>query len=190
MDQSKVKKDVWETVQALNRLWTVENRADDLVNYFHRDMVAITPTDRLRRDGGTACVAYKNSSGGYVDISWNEMNEMVRNLGCFLISQGIKPGDKVALFSPNRYEWWVADLAILSIGAVNVPIYATNSADEDWCDSASASPAVAALSSWFVTGTTGHPVFVEESGTSVTQPENAIIPSRSRPAETAFTPNS
>jgi long-chain acyl-CoA synthetase len=36
----------------------------------------------------------------------------------------------VALFSPNRYEWWVADLAILSIGAVDVPIYATNSAEE------------------------------------------------------------
>jgi long-chain acyl-CoA synthetase len=86
--------------------------------------------NRAAKLGGTACVAYKNSSGGYVDISWNEMNEMVRNLGCFLISQGIKPGDKVALFSPNRYEWWVADLAILSIGAVNVPIYATNSAEE------------------------------------------------------------
>lgn len=48
----------------------------------------------------------------------------------FLIKRGIKPGDKVALFSPNRYEWWVADLAIISVGAVNVPIYAANSAEE------------------------------------------------------------
>jgi long-chain acyl-CoA synthetase len=76
-----------------------------------------------------AIVSYKKD-GVYTDISWKEMNVMVRNLGYFLIKRGVKPGDKVALFSPNRYEWWVADLAILSIGAVNVPIYATNSAEE------------------------------------------------------------
>ena len=77
-----------------------------------------------------AIVAYKNSEGVYTDITWKEMDEMVRNLGYFLIKRGIQPGDKVALFSPNRYEWWVADMAILSVGAVNVPIYATNSAEE------------------------------------------------------------
>jgi long-chain acyl-CoA synthetase len=58
------------------------------------------------------------------------LNGLVRNLGLFLINHGIQPGDKVALFSPNRYEWWVADLAIISVGAVNVPIYATNSSEE------------------------------------------------------------
>ncbi len=80
--------------------------------------------------GDKAIVAYKNHDGVYIDISWKEMHEMVRNLGYFLLSRGVKPGDKVSLFSPNRYEWWVADLAILSIGAVNVPIYATNSPEE------------------------------------------------------------
>ena len=50
--------------------------------------------------------------------------------GAYLISIGIKKGDKVAIFAANRYEWWVADQAILAVGAVNVPIYATNSAEE------------------------------------------------------------
>jgi long-chain acyl-CoA synthetase len=86
--------------------------------------------NRVAKLGNKACVAYKNSGGTYIDISWNGLNEMVRNLGYYLLSKGIKPGDKVALFSANRYEWWVADLAILSVGAVNVPIYATNSAEE------------------------------------------------------------
>ncbi|HQI82269.1 MAG TPA: long-chain fatty acid--CoA ligase, partial [Deltaproteobacteria bacterium] len=85
--------------------------------------------NRAQQFGERAIVAYKKD-GIYTDISWNRMNEMVRNLGYCLIARGIKPGDKVALFSPNRYEWWVADLAILSVGAVNVPIYATNSAEE------------------------------------------------------------
>ena len=85
--------------------------------------------NRVEQFGDRAIVAYKKD-GVYTDISWKEMGQMVRNLGYFLINKGIKPGDKVCLFSPNRYEWWVTDLAILSIGAVNVPIYATNSAEE------------------------------------------------------------
>ncbi|MBU0993837.1 MAG: AMP-binding protein [Proteobacteria bacterium] len=35
--------------------------------------------------------------------------------------------DKVAIFSKNRYEWWVSDLAIISGGGVNAAIYPTSS---------------------------------------------------------------
>jgi len=85
---------------------------------------------QVARYGDGACVAYKKDGGPYQDISWNEMDRMIRAVGSYLISLGIKPGENVALFSPNRYEWWVIDQAILSIGAVNVPIYATNSSEE------------------------------------------------------------
>ncbi|MFH1081371.1 MAG: long-chain fatty acid--CoA ligase [Pseudomonadota bacterium] len=86
--------------------------------------------NRVQQYGDKALVIFKNEAGVWEEISWNRLNEMVRDLGVFLINRGIQPGDKVALFSPNRYEWWVADLAIISVGAVNVPIYATNSAEE------------------------------------------------------------
>jgi long-chain acyl-CoA synthetase len=85
--------------------------------------------NRVEEHGDKTLVIWKNQ-GKWEELSWKKLNEMVRDLGLFLISKGIQPGDKVALFSPNRYEWWVADLAIISIGAVNVPIYATNSAEE------------------------------------------------------------
>jgi long-chain acyl-CoA synthetase len=55
---------------------------------------------------------------------------MIHNLAYYLMAKGIQHGDKIAVFSPNRYEWWVSDMAILSIGAVNIPIYATNTAEE------------------------------------------------------------
>ena len=100
-----------------------------MAGYQENSMAAIFQ-NRVQELGNKPCVAFKNVQGTYEDISWNEMNEMVRNLGYYLISKGIKSGDKVALFSPNRYEWWVTDLAILSVGAVNVPIYSTNSAEE------------------------------------------------------------
>ncbi|MEA3470367.1 MAG: long-chain fatty acid--CoA ligase [Thermodesulfobacteriota bacterium] len=86
--------------------------------------------NRVEEHRNEALVSYKNKNDVWEDISWNQMDEMVLKTGLFLISRGVQPGDKIALFSPNRYEWWVADMAILSIGAVNVPIYATNSAKE------------------------------------------------------------
>jgi len=85
--------------------------------------------NRVEEYGDATLVKYKNE-GEWENVSWNQVNEKVRNVGYYLLSKGVKPGEKIALFSPNRYEWWVADLAILSIGAVNVPIYATNSPEE------------------------------------------------------------
>jgi long-chain acyl-CoA synthetase len=79
--------------------------------------------------GERTCVGYKKD-GAYQHLSWNKMNGMLRAVGSYLISLGVKTGENVGLFSPNRYEWWVVDQAILSIGAVNVPIYSTNSAEE------------------------------------------------------------
>ncbi len=85
--------------------------------------------NQVAKLGNKPCVSYKKD-GVYVDLSWNEMNTKIKNLAYYLLSVGIKKGDNIALFSPNRYEWFVADMAIASIGAVNVPIYATNSSEE------------------------------------------------------------
>lgn len=85
--------------------------------------------NQVEKFGDRACVAYKKD-GVYTDISWNDMNTMVRNIGCFLMSRGIKKAEKVAIFAENRYEWWVTDLGALSVGATDVPIYSTNSPEE------------------------------------------------------------
>lgn len=74
-------------------------------------------------------ISFKRGSV-YADISWEDVHALVRNTGYFLLSKGIKKGDKVAIYSNNCFEWVVADLAALSVGAVTVPVYATNSAEE------------------------------------------------------------
>lgn len=75
------------------------------------------------------CVRYKKE-GRYTAISWREMQQMVTNLGLGLISLGVGKDDIVTIFSENCWQWLVADLASLSIGAADAPIYATNSGDE------------------------------------------------------------
>ncbi len=50
-----------------------------------------------------------------------------------LLAHGIESGDRVALMSKTRYEWTLFDFALLSLGAVVVPIYETSSAEQvEW----------------------------------------------------------
>lgn len=76
-------------------------------------------------------VALKDRADGpWVQITWKEMGETAADLAKALLACGLGPGDRVGIFSQNRAAWTLADLAILSIRGVTVPIYATNSADE------------------------------------------------------------
>jgi long-chain acyl-CoA synthetase len=63
-------------------------------------------------------------------ISASTFVERVRNVALGLAELGIRPGDRIALLSENRPEWSIADLAILSLGAINVPIYTTQAVEQ------------------------------------------------------------
>lgn len=65
--------------------------------------------------------------GKWLHISAVEFIRRVRHIALGLSDLGIKPGDRVALISENRPEWSIADLAILSAGAITVPLYTTQS---------------------------------------------------------------
>ena len=99
------------------------------MKYFPESSMAAVFQNRVEKYGEAACVAYKKD-GAYTDISWRRMREIVENLASFLISRGIEKGDRIAVFSANRYEWWAMDLASLSVNAIDVPIYPTSSAKE------------------------------------------------------------
>lgn len=64
-------------------------------------------------------------AGEWRSLTFGELARRVRELALGLYAHGIRPGDRVAIWSENRPEWNLADLAILAIGAVDVPIYAT-----------------------------------------------------------------
>jgi len=68
--------------------------------------------------------------GAWHPLAWGELADRVRGVAAGLIAQGIGQGDRVALMSPTRAEWTVADLAILAAGAVTVPIYETSAEDQ------------------------------------------------------------
>ena len=57
MGETDVAGEIWANVQALNRAWAVDGHPERLANYFAPEMIAITPTDRLRLEGQKACIA-------------------------------------------------------------------------------------------------------------------------------------
>ena len=62
--------------------------------------------------------------------TYAELLDDVRRLAARLISLGLEPGERVAIFSTNRPEWTLVDLACASAGLVSVPLYATSTADQ------------------------------------------------------------
>jgi len=70
------------------------------------------------------CLLFKKE-GAYQSISWNALDEKILNLAAYFLNQGLRKGDRIALLSGNCPEWATADLAILSIGCITVPIYPT-----------------------------------------------------------------
>jgi len=69
--------------------------------------------------------------GEWIKTSSEEYNTKVQAMSRALLKIGIKKGDKVALISTNnRTEWCITDMGLQQLGAVNVPIYPTISAQD------------------------------------------------------------
>lgn len=86
---------------------------------------------RIEKFGDKTAMCYKNeNSGEWVDVSWIEFGLQTRQVSKALLKLGIGIQESVAIFSQNMPEWIVADLAIMSVRGVTVPIYPTNSTTE------------------------------------------------------------
>jgi long-chain acyl-CoA synthetase len=75
-------------------------------------------------------VSYRNEHGEWVYLSARQLYSRVITTARALEEWGIKPGDRVAIMSENRPEWAIVDFATLLLGAANVPIYPTLTAEQ------------------------------------------------------------
>jgi long-chain acyl-CoA synthetase len=78
---------------------------------------------RVQCDTDRTALWFKRD-GKFVPLTWREVDQRVSCLASMLQQFGVQLGDRVALLSENRLEWVLADLAIQSLGAINVPIHA------------------------------------------------------------------
>ena len=75
-------------------------------------------------------VEQRSSVGATRSLTAGELQRQVEYTACGLIGLGVKSGHAVAILAPTSYEWLLLDLALLSIGAITVPIYESDSASQ------------------------------------------------------------
>ena len=83
--------------------------------------------ERVRRAPNDSLIEYKNEAGEWSSFSAVEFQDKVIAIAKGLIARGIMPGDSVSITAHTCWQWTALDLAIMSIGALTVPVYETNS---------------------------------------------------------------
>ncbi len=86
--------------------------------------------DGFEADKLSLCALSARQGADYRSMSYRELQQIIRTLGCGLLEMGVKKGDKVALLAENRLEWPVVYMAVASIGAIIVPLDVFFNADE------------------------------------------------------------
>ncbi|HSU25574.1 MAG TPA: long-chain fatty acid--CoA ligase [Pyrinomonadaceae bacterium] len=85
--------------------------------------------ESFRRNAKPDALAFKIGDA-WQRISGAEAIARIRRIALGFAALGVKAGDRIAIISENRPEWSLTDLALLSLRAVNVPIYTTQAVDQ------------------------------------------------------------
>ncbi len=78
----------------------------------------------------TAVVFSRKTAEGWLDVGYDEFARLVLALAKGLVANGISAGDRVLILGGTSFEWSAADFAVLSVGAVAVPVYPTSSTEQ------------------------------------------------------------
>ena len=85
--------------------------------------------DGVKRYGDKPLL-YRHNGKQWESLSWNQVDAKVKALASYFITLGIKAGDVISIYSENRPEWVIGDIATLSVAGIDAAIYPTNSAAE------------------------------------------------------------
>lgn len=85
---------------------------------------------RAQKHPSSIVVEQTSEVGAVTPITAATLQREINDLARGLIGMDIKSGDTVAILSSTSYEWMLLDFAILTIGAITVPIYESDSAEQ------------------------------------------------------------
>jgi long-chain acyl-CoA synthetase len=94
--------------------------------------MAALARNAAERFGGEIAARFLRD-GEWAELNYTELWQQVRDLARGLVALGVEVGDRVSILANTRVEFTVVDLAASTTGAIVVPVYPTNSADEcEW----------------------------------------------------------
>jgi long-chain acyl-CoA synthetase len=89
-----------------------------------KDTIYQSFCDTVERCPDSVALMHK-VAGQYRGITFRELSDTIDNVAAGLASRGVTKDDRVGIYSYNRPEWVIADMALIKLGAVVVPIYHT-----------------------------------------------------------------
>jgi long-chain acyl-CoA synthetase len=92
--------------------------------------LADIPFDNAAQAPDDAVLSRKQPDGTWQDVTAAEFAAEVLATAKGLIAHGLRPGDRLAIMAPTRYEWTLLDFAAWAAGLITVPIYPTSSAEQ------------------------------------------------------------
>ncbi|MEV0157408.1 AMP-binding protein [Micromonospora sp. NPDC050686] len=107
-----------ESAGLADRVWDNAHRYPDTVQFLRPDADAASwPVPR-------------SAAGGTAEVTCRQFRDDVAALARGFTAAGVEAGARVGLMSRTRYEWTLVDYALWAIGAVTVPVYDTDSAEQ------------------------------------------------------------
>ncbi|MGD0277623.1 MAG: AMP-binding protein, partial [Syntrophales bacterium] len=86
--------------------------------------------NRLRETPDRVYLKYRDGNENWKAIAWGEYGARIERFSRSLLALGVSQGDKVALIGTSSPDWFVADMSIMTMGAITVPIYFTSSGEQ------------------------------------------------------------
>lgn len=86
--------------------------------------------DRLPERRALVRYMVPTPDGDWRAVTWGAHARAIRDIALYLEAEGLRSGDRAAVFAPNRVEWMEASLAVQAAGGVAVPIYPSSTAEQ------------------------------------------------------------
>ena len=91
--------------------------------------MAVMFFDRVAKNPGNEAFRYPVGEA-WTSVTWKEAGDRVTSLAAGLLSLGIQPEQRVGIASGTRYEWILADLAIMCAGGATTTVYPSTNAED------------------------------------------------------------
>jgi long-chain acyl-CoA synthetase len=91
---------------------------------------AVQFRERVAKSAAKEAFRYPDAQENWVSVTWGEAGELVERLAAGLLALGVKHQQRVGIASGTRYEWVLADLAIMCAGAATTTVYPSTMADD------------------------------------------------------------
>ncbi|XP_051522803.1 long-chain-fatty-acid--CoA ligase 5-like [Myxocyprinus asiaticus] len=102
---------------------------DNLISYLHEDAKTLYEVFQrgLRVSGNGPCLGYRKKGQPYQWLKYKQVSDRAEFLGSGLLHRGLKPSQEsfIGIFSQNRPEWIISELACYTYSMVAVPLYDT-----------------------------------------------------------------